>query len=77
MKGKDGSLSAFRQLNTGVPQGSVLGPLLFSLYINDISRYLDTGISRIIYADDIQIYAPCHISELQHLLDRVSANADH
>ena len=43
-------------INLGVPQGSVLGPLLFCLYINDVKDHLSDGVFRLLYADDLQVY---------------------
>ena len=47
-----------RFLNTGIPQGSVLGPLLFLIYIKPLSNIIKkfSGIKCHIYADDIIIY---------------------
>ena len=52
----NGSFSTYKQLSLSVPQGSVLGPLFFNIYINDLLLSIqDTDICN--YADDTTIYA--------------------
>ena len=58
---------------SGVPQGSVLGPLLFLLFINDIVQIVELqhGANFALFADDAKIFS-CNAQELQSCLDHFS-----
>ena len=59
----DGQESQEAAVTSGVPQGSILGHLLFLIYINDLPEYAKLSTTRL-FADDCVLYRP--ISEPNH-----------
>lgn len=49
--------SSIQVNGVGVPQGSILGPLLFILYINDLPNVIDFDCT--LFADDLSVVIPC------------------
>ena len=49
----NGNLSSYRTVTRGVPQGSIIGPLLYLIYVDDLAKLLEkTGSVSALYADD-------------------------
>ena len=68
------SSSSTKTVGCGVPQGSILGPLLFILYINDF-RNSSKALSFLLFADDSNIFFS-HRNP-KHLLDTINAELYH
>ena len=66
----DGVSSSPTEVLSGVPQGTVLGPLFFLVYINDISQGLSKGTKLRLFADDSLLYREINSLEDSAILQK-------
>ena len=71
----NGISSNFHPIESGVPQGSVLGPLLFLIYINDLKKNIKSEVK--FFADDTMLFSISHdplisASDLNHDLNMIA-----
>ena len=66
--------SAFAPVHSGVPQGSVLGPILFTMYTKPFSAIIDShSITHHSFADDLQIQMAAPLGRISELLNSMQS----
>ena len=60
-------------IKNGVPQGSILGPLLFLVLVSDLYKSISTGKYHM-YADDTQLYYHCKVSQIVQVIAKINTD---
>ena len=56
------SCSSWQEVTSGIPQGSVIGPLLFVIFINDLQENIKSS-ELFLFADDMKLFRAIYIDE--------------
>jgi exonuclease III len=67
--------SSWESVLNGVPQGSVLGPLLFTILVSDISDVIKRGRYHL-YADDTQLYYTCKVEDANKTIAQINSDLE-
>ncbi|XP_078356888.1 uncharacterized protein LOC144641732 [Oculina patagonica] len=66
-------MSTSVNMQFGVPQGSILGPMLFNLYVADLQDNLPSTVTTFQYADDTTLYTSCRPVDVPHSVDELNS----
>ena len=71
----DSGISRWITMKNGVPQGSILGPLLFLVLVSDLYKSICNGKYHM-YADDTQLYYHCTVNEIDATISKINSDLE-